>query len=90
MICMGGIPGVDLYGVDWELRIMAKHRPLVEQLRRTISEDGRSLYAIAKASGLHIGPIQRFVAREHGMTCDSADRLCAALGVEIRLMKRRL
>ena len=69
---------------------MAKQRPLVDQLRRAIREDGRSIYALAKASKLHIGPIQRFVAREHGMTCDSADRLCAALGVEIRLVKRRL
>jgi hypothetical protein len=68
---------------------MAKQKRLVAQLRRAIRDDGRSLYAIAKASKLYIGPLQRFVAGDHGMTCDSADRLAEALGLEIKLVKRK-
>ena len=68
---------------------MAKQKPLVDQLRRAIRDDGRSLYAVAKAAELRISPLQRFMRKEHGITADSADRLCEALGLSIRLVRRR-
>ena len=62
---------------------------LEEQLRRAIERDGRSIYALARDSGLGIGPLQRFVARQHGMTLTSAEKLAAALGMTLRLTRKK-
>ncbi len=63
--------------------------PLTDQLRRAIKKDGRSLYAIAKQSGLTVSALQRFVAKEHGMTLLSAEKLVDALGLRLTLTKQK-
>ncbi len=64
---------------------MARRTDIQEQLRRAIKRDSRSLYALARDAGLGIGPLQRFVAREHGMTLTSAEKLATALGLVLTL-----
>ncbi len=59
-----------------------------EQLRRAIKRDGRSIRRLALDSGLHIGPLQRFVAKEHGMTLTSAEKLVGALGLQLTIVKK--
>ena len=63
---------------------MAKRLSWNEKVRRAVHADGRSLYRLAKDSGLGIGPIQRFAAGENGLTVDSAEKLCKLLGWELR------
>ncbi len=68
---------------------MGKRLDMADQLRRAIKKDGRSLYAIRKASTLKsIGPLQRFVAREHGLTLSSAEKLADSLGLKLVLVKK--
>ena len=59
------------------------------QLTQAIRRDGRSLYAIAKAAGIAIGPLQRFMAKQHGATLDTADKLAKALRLRIVLREDR-
>ncbi len=63
--------------------------PLTGQLRRAIKRDGRSIYALAKHSGLTVSALQRFVAEEHGMTLGSAEKLADALGLRLTLTKQK-
>jgi hypothetical protein len=61
-----------------------------EAIREAIRRDGRSLRAIGiAADGLDSGILSRFMRGERGMTLDSADALCRAMGVEVRLVKPR-
>ncbi len=58
-------------------------------LRAAIKRDSRSQPVIAKAADVDKGILSRFVRGQRSMTLDTADRVCAALGVECRLVRRR-
>ena len=60
-----------------------------ELLQEAIERDGRSLSELARVSGVDKGQLSRFMRSQRGITVTSADALCAALGVECRLVKQR-
>ena len=62
---------------------------LSEQLRDVIRRDGRSLYALAIASGVDRGQIVRFMNADRELTLPAASKLCAALGLELRAVRPR-
>ena len=53
-------------------------------IRRAIRASGLSLYAVARDSGVDVAPIQRFMAGEHGMTVETAERISSVVGLELR------
>lgn len=58
-------------------------------IRKAIADADRPLNAIAREAGVHIAPLQRFVAAEHGMTVDTAEKVCGVVGLELRVTRRR-
>jgi hypothetical protein len=59
-----------------------------DQIRRAIRDSGLSLYAVARDAGVNVAPIQRFMAGEHGMTIDSAEKVCGVVGLELRATRK--
>jgi len=57
-------------------------------IRGAIRASGVSLYAIARDSGVNVAPLQRFMASEHGMTVDTAERIGRLIGLELRPTRR--
>lgn len=68
---------------------MAKRLSWNEKLRRAVRADARSIYRLCKDSGLGIGPLQRFEAGTHGLTIESAEKLCGLLGWELKPTRRK-
>ncbi len=62
---------------------------LSEQLRDFVRREGRSLYALAIASGVDRGQIVRFMNADRELTLPAASKLCAALALELRPARRR-
>ncbi|TWT41089.1 hypothetical protein RAS1_37810 [Phycisphaerae bacterium RAS1] len=56
-------------------------------LRRAIEADGRTWVAIANAAGCDKAQIGRFMRDMRSVTVETADGICAALGVECRLVR---
>jgi plasmid maintenance system antidote protein VapI len=67
---------------------MAKRKSWNDQIRAAIQKSGLSLYRVAKDSGVNVAPIQRFMAGEHGLTVNSAERIGRVVGLELRLVRR--
>jgi len=65
-----------------------KDKALPDVLRAYVQRDGRSLYALADACGIARGTLSRFVRGERDFTLGTADRLCRALGLELRPVRR--
>ena len=61
---------------------------LSETIRETIKRDGRSTYALANDSGVSRPQIVRFINGTRELTLPVASKLCAALGLELRLARR--
>jgi transcriptional regulator with XRE-family HTH domain len=57
-------------------------------LKKAIYQDSRTPAAIARASGIDKGILSRFLRDERDMTLSTADRVCGALGVDVRLVRR--
>jgi transcriptional regulator with XRE-family HTH domain len=68
-----------------------KHETFTEQLRRLLAESGLSRYEIGRRSGVDEAALSRFANGQRGLTTESLDRLCDALGLELvaRRPKRR-
>lgn len=49
--------------------------PLSDDLRRAILESGKSIYAVAKESGVSQPTLGRFVNGERGISLETADKL---------------
>ena len=64
-------------------------KTLTELLQDAISRDGRSLKRIARAGELEHGQLSRFLRNERIFTLPTVEALCDALGVEVRLVRRR-
>lgn len=60
---------------------------LAAQIRETIDADGRTIYALAKDSGISRQQLGLFVRGESDMTLTIAAKLCETLGLD--LVKRR-
>ena len=62
---------------------------LATVLRKAIDQDGRSLYAVAKAAGVAYQGLHPFVrGRRQEINLSTADRLCKVLGLELRPKSR--
>jgi hypothetical protein len=57
--------------------------PLTREIRQSIADDGRSLYAIAGAAGIDEAALRRFVSRERSLSLASTDGLATALGLKL-------
>lgn len=68
---------------------MAKQTSFMELIRRTIKADGRSLYRLAKDSGVNVAILQRVMAGERSMVLDTAERVCRAIGLDLVSVKGR-
>jgi transcriptional regulator with XRE-family HTH domain len=56
---------------------------VAETIRRTILESGKTLYRVAKDSGVNFGTLYRFMSRERSMSLDAVEKLCAYLGLTL-------
>jgi len=59
-----------------------------EQLRRAILQADISRYRLSKLSGVNQAVISTFVNRKTSPTMDTASKLAAVLGLELRPAKR--
>lgn len=62
--------------------------PMTTLIRRTIKADGRTMYRLAKDSGLPYQTLHRFASgQREDLVMGTAWRLCKVLGLELRPMK---
>ena len=61
---------------------------LSDTIRDAMRRDGRSLYALAVDSGVSRGQLVRFANAQRELTLPAADRLCKALKLELRPVRR--
>jgi transcriptional regulator with XRE-family HTH domain len=59
-------------------------RTFADVIRRAVQDSGRTPYAIALESGVSQPVLSRFLRRERSVTLDTAEKLCRALGLELR------
>ncbi|MBM4071155.1 MAG: helix-turn-helix transcriptional regulator [Planctomycetes bacterium] len=60
------------------------HKPTVsDALREAIRENGKSLYQVAKNSGINYSVLWRFLEGERQLTTVTVDRLCCYLGYKL-------
>src|SRR5262249_9624221 len=60
-------------------------RLTLEQLiKQTFFRSGKSVNSVAKQSGVPQAVVQRFVRSQRGITLETADKLCAYFGLELR------
>ena len=62
---------------------------LSETIRDEMRRDGRSLYALAVDSGVSRGQLVRFFNAQREFTLPTASKLCEALGLGLRPVRRR-
>lgn len=62
---------------------------LVSVLREAIDESGKSQYQLAQETGIDKSALSRFVSGERGLTLDTAAKLAAVLGLELKPARRR-
>lgn len=60
-----------------------------ERIQEAVRRDGRPLKTIGEAARVDVSQLCRFMKNQRGLTLASADRLCAALGAELRLVRPR-
>jgi len=60
-----------------------------DTIRDAIARDGRSVYRLAIDSGVAQAVLSRFVSGKRDLNLRTADRLCRALGLELRPARRR-
>ena len=58
-------------------------------IRDAIRRDPRTPYRIAHDSGVATAVLSRFIRRERDLNLRTADRLCRALGLELRPVRQR-
>ena len=52
-------------------------------VRRAVLESGRSLTDVARATGIDLGNLSRFVRGERGLSMENFDALCEHLGLRL-------
>lgn len=53
-------------------------------IKAALLATGESVNSLAKRSGVTQPALQRFLSGQRGLTLDSAEKLCAALGLELK------
>jgi plasmid maintenance system antidote protein VapI len=62
---------------------------LKEQLQKAIVDSGLSLNALSKAAGVPYMALHGLANYDRAITIDTAGKLCAALGLELRPVGRK-
>ena len=65
----------------------AAKRTFADVIRQAVEDSGRTPYAIALESGVSQAVLSRFLRGERGLNLDTADKLCRALGLDLRPAK---
>ncbi len=68
---------------------MSSSTSFSDVIRRAIRRDGRSIYRLAIDSGVNQGVLGRFMRNERDMNLRTAEKVCRALGLELRATKRK-
>ena len=68
---------------------MGRRLDIQEQLRRAILNAPISRYALSRVTGVAEGVLSHFVNRNRSITMDTAAKLAAALGLELKPTKKR-
>jgi hypothetical protein len=68
---------------------MSRSKNMPDVIREAIRRDGRSLYRLEIDSGVAAAVLSRFMRGERDLNLRTADRLCKALGLELRPARRR-
>lgn len=58
-------------------------------IRQAFKRDGRTPYALARDSGVNSAVVGRFLKGERDVTLTTAEKLCRALGLELRAADRK-
>ena len=61
---------------------------IAEQLLKAAKDSGQTAYALAKGSGIDRSVMLRYLSGERGLNLDTAARLAAYLGLELRKGRR--
>ena len=64
-------------------------RSFADEIRAVAKADGRTVYAIARDSGVNSAVVGRFVKGERDVTLRIAEKLCRTLGLELRPQRQR-
>lgn len=67
---------------------MSKSKAMPDVIREAIRRDGRSLYRLEIDTGVAAAVLSRFMRGERDVNLRTADRLCKALGLELRQSQR--
>lgn len=59
-------------------------KPITTTLKNAIKASGLTHYAVAKLAGITPGQIDRFMSGERDLRLETAGRIAAALGLELR------
>ena len=62
---------------------------ITETLRKAAIDSGKSILCLSRESGLHYNSIHGFYKGTKTMTLESADKLAAVLGLELKPIKKR-
>jgi transcriptional regulator with XRE-family HTH domain len=67
---------------------MSKSKRMPDVIRAAMHDDGRTHSEIARDSGVAQAVLSRFYRGERDLNLRTADRLCKALGLELRPVRR--
>ena len=73
---------------DDRLMDMSKRQTIADALRQAIAADERTEYRLAKDADLSQGVLSRFTAGERDLRLGTADKLCQALGLELKQTRK--
>ena len=62
----------------------AAKRSFADVIRRAVEDSGRTPYAVALEAGVPQAVLSRFLRHDRGINLDTAEKLCRALGLELR------
>jgi len=61
----------------------AEEKGLIAQLKKAIRSSDKTLYRVAKESGVGLSPLYRFMAGERGLNIQAVEKLCDALDLQL-------
>jgi len=67
---------------------MSEAKSISDAIHEAIEKDARNVYQISLASGVNSAALYRFMSGKRDLTLASADKLCKALGLELRQTKK--
>ncbi|GMU33228.1 MAG: hypothetical protein AMXMBFR20_11000 [Planctomycetia bacterium] len=80
---------IDICSLTHKREKMPKPLSFAETIRRAAVADGRTAYRLSKDSGVDVAVVQRFMSGERGLTLVTAEKLCRALGLDLKRADRR-